>query len=92
MDGLSRRLSNRGAALVGGRRCPIVGTVTMDMTMVDVTGAPRARVGDEAVLIGRSGREELGAGELARHAGTISYEVVAALSSRVPRIAVGGGR
>lgn len=85
-DGYSRALSNKARVLVGGRRCPVVGTVTMDMTMVDVTRVPQARVGDEAVLIGRQGREEVTAGELARLSGTIPYETVTQLAGRVPRV------
>jgi len=84
-DGFSRRLSNRGAAILGGRRCPVIGTVSMDMLALDATAAPAARVGDDVVLIGRQGQEEIGVGEVAAAAGTIPYEVTAALTSRVPR-------
>ncbi len=87
-DGYRRALSNRAAVLVGGRRCPVVGRVTMDQTMVDVTGVPGARVGDDAVLLGRQGAAEVPAAELARLCGTIPYETVTALSSRVPRTEV----
>jgi alanine racemase len=85
-DGLPRRLSNKGEVLIGGKRCPIVGAVTMDMLMVDATGAPSARVGDDVVLLGRQGREEITAGELAKTLGTIPYEITTAISSRVPRV------
>ncbi len=90
-DGLHRRLSNRMAVLVGGRRCPQVGTITMDQTLVDVT-ALRGRValGDEVVLLGRQGDEEITADALAATLGTIHYEIVTAISRRVPRIAVPG--
>lgn len=87
-DGYARALSNRADVLVGGRRCPVVGRVTMDQVMVDVTGAGPTRVGDDAVLIGRQGRAEIRAEELARLCGTIPYETATALSSRVPRVAV----
>ena len=87
-DGYPRALSNKASVLVGGRRCPVVGRVTMDQTMIDVTGVPSARVGDDAVLIGRQGGAEIPAAELARHCGTIAYETVTALSSRVPRVGV----
>jgi alanine racemase len=87
-DGYARALSNRADVLVGGRRCPVVGRVTMDQVMVDVTGARDARVGDDAVLIGRQGRAEIPMSELARLCGTISYETATALSSRVPRVQV----
>lgn len=85
-DGVPRVLSNRAQVLVHGGRCPIVGTITMDMMMVDVTGVPRVRVGDEVVLVGRSGREEVSVSELARLAGTVPYEIVTRLSSRLPRV------
>jgi len=85
-DGLPRLLSNHGQALVRGRRAPIVGRVCMDMTMVDVTALPEVRVGDEAVLIGRQGDEEITADEVAELAGTISYEILCRIGPRVPRI------
>lgn len=87
-DGYSRALSNRADVLVGGRRCPVVGRVTMDQVMVDVTSVARTRVGDDVVLIGRQGRSEIAARELARLCGTIPYETATSLSSRVPRVGV----
>jgi len=88
-DGYPRALSNRASVIVDGKRCPVVGRVTMDQTMIDVTGVPRARVGDDAVLIGRQDDAVITAAELARICGTIPYETATALSSRVPRVAVG---
>ncbi|MBI2788932.1 MAG: alanine racemase [Elusimicrobia bacterium] len=88
-DGYPRALSNRASVLVGGKRCPVVGRVTMDQTMIDVTGAPGARVGADAVLIGRQDGGSVPASELARLCGTIPYETVTSLSSRVPRVGVG---
>jgi alanine racemase len=90
-DGLHRNLSNRCDLLVRGRRCPQVGRITMDMSLLDVT-ALRGRVvlGDEVTIIGRQGNEEITADELATKLETINYEVVSAISHRVPRIAVGG--
>ena len=85
-DGLPRLLSNRGQALVRGRRASLVGRVCMDMTMVDVTALPEVRAGDEAVLIGRQGDEEITADEVAELAGTISYEILCRIGQRVPRI------
>jgi len=85
-DGYSRRLSNRGAVLIHGKRAPIVGMVCMDMTMVDVTDIPAARVGDEAMLIGQQGQETIGADELAEWSGTIPYEILCGIGPRVPRI------
>jgi len=85
-DGYPRALSNRASVLIGGRRCPIRGRVTMDQIVVDVSRVPRARAGDEVVLLGRQGKEEITADELARHAGTISYEIVTRLAERLPRL------
>ncbi len=85
-DGLPRLLSGRGHALVRGRRVPIVGRVCMDMTMVDVTAVPEVRPGDDTVLIGRQGAEEISADEVADLAGTISYEVLCRIGPRVPRV------
>jgi alanine racemase len=85
-DGLGRLLSNRGQVLIRGRRVPIVGRVCMDMTMVDVTDVPEVAVGDEAVLIGRQGTEEISADEVADLQGTISYEILSRIGPRVPRV------
>jgi alanine racemase len=85
-DGYSRAWSNRGQVLIGGRRAPVVGRVCMDMTMVDVTEISAVRLGDEAVLIGSQGSETLSADELARQLGTIPYEILCSVSSRVPRL------
>jgi len=84
-DGLLRSLSNRGGFLVRGRKVPIVGTVCMDMTMVDVTRVPGIKPGDEAVFFGRQGRSTLPVEEQATKAGTISYELLCAVGKRVPR-------
>jgi alanine racemase len=85
-DGYSRGLSNKGEALVRGARAPIVGRVCMDMCMIDVTGVPGVREGDEVALIGGQGRERITADELAEKTGTISYEVLCGIGARVPRI------
>ncbi|MBI5881718.1 MAG: alanine racemase [Elusimicrobia bacterium] len=87
-DGFSRGLSNKGEALVAGTRCPVAGVVSMDMTMLDVTRARGCRVGDEVVLIGRSGAEEISARDVARKLGAIPYEVACGISARVPRTAL----
>jgi alanine racemase len=85
-DGLARGLSNRQELLVGGRRCPQVGTITMDQSLVDVTVLRGAvEVGDEVVVIGRQGEEFVSADELAGKLDTINYEVVTAIARRVPR-------
>jgi alanine racemase len=85
-DGVPRRLSETGGeVLVGGRRCPIVGVVTMDQLMVDV-GDAEVAVGDHVVLIGRQGDHEVRAEEWADRLGTIGYEIVCGISSRIERV------
>lgn len=85
-DGYSRLLSSRGEALLHGRRAPVVGRVCMDQIMVDVGHISGVKMGDEAVLIGRQGDEEISADEVAKKLGTINYEVVCMVSYRVPRV------
>ncbi|MDI6756276.1 MAG: alanine racemase [Thermodesulfobacteriota bacterium] len=85
-DGYSRDLSNRASVLIGGRRCPVVGRVCMDQIMVDLGLSSDAQIGDEVVLFGRQGDEEITVTELADLAGTINYELVCAISGRVPRV------
>ena len=87
-DGYPRHASMRAEALVGGRRCRVVGSVTMDQLMLDCGQAP-PEVGDEVVLLGAQGAEVIDAWELATHADTIAYEIVARISARVPRELVG---
>ena len=83
-DGLPRGLSERGEVLIGGHRHPLAGTVTMDQIVVDV-GDMTVQVGDEVVLIGRQGDEEITADEWADLLGTIAYEVVCQIGPRLPR-------
>jgi alanine racemase len=83
-DGYAWRLSNRAQALIGGRRVPLAGAVTMDMVMLDVTGTDAA-LGDPVVLLGAQGRERVTAWELAGLAGTIPYELLCLLGLRMPR-------
>ena len=85
-DGYSRRLSNRGSVLIQGRRAPIVGLVCMDMIMVDVTDLAQLQVGETATLIGQQGGESIWANEVAGWIGTIPYEVLCGIGSRVPRL------
>jgi alanine racemase len=87
-DGLCRQLSSRGRVIVRGDFANMVGTITMDMTMIDVTGMPGVDVGDEVILIGESGKRKITAWDLAGHAQTIPYEVLCAISARVPRVYV----
>ena len=85
-DGIGRAFSNNLDVLVGGRRVPVAGRICMDLTMVDVTEAGDVDVGDEVVLIGRQGHEEVTVGELASKAGTIVYEILTAVGMRSRRI------
>lgn len=85
-DGFRRAPAHWGEVLVKGRRAPIVGRVCMDQTMIDVTHIPDVRQGDEVVLIGRQGSEEITADEVAARLGTINYEVVSEILARVPRV------
>lgn len=85
-DGYPRHLSNVGAeVLVRGRRCPVLGRVTMDQTMIDVSALAAVEAGEEAVLIGQQGDEEILAGELAVKSGTIPWEIFTGLTARVAR-------
>ncbi|MGH7217148.1 MAG: alanine racemase [Nitrospiraceae bacterium] len=85
-DGYSRQLSHRGSVLIQGRRASVVGLVCMDMIMVDVTDFAQLHVGDTVTLIGQQGGESIWADEVAGWIGTISYEVLCGIGSRVPRL------
>jgi len=85
-DGYRRGFGNRSHLLVRGRRAPVVGRVAMDMCMVDVTAVPGVAVGDVATLLGRDGEERVDADELATLADTISWEILAGITARVPRL------
>ncbi len=85
-DGLPRLVGNRGFALVGGHRVPIIGRISMDVTVVNVTGLPAVEVGDVATLFGRDGDEVIALEEVAEEAGTINYEILTGLTLRLPRI------
>jgi alanine racemase len=85
-DGYRRSLTNKSEVLVGGKRVKQVGTVCMDMTMIDVTDVPGVRVGDEVVLMGDEATERITADDLAGLCDTIPYEIFCAVGSRVPRV------
>ncbi len=85
-DGLRRALSNRGQVIVRGQLAPIVGRVSMDLTLVDVTDVSGAALGGEVVIIGAQGASRITAEEVASLIGTISYEVTCGVSDRVPRV------
>ncbi len=86
-DGYPWHLSNCGAVmLVRGQRCALVGRVTMDLMMIDVSKVERAQVGDEVILMGRDGNEEVSCAELAEKGGTIPWEIVTRIGARVRRV------
>ena len=85
-DGYPRALSNKGYVLINGKRANITGRICMDQFMCDVTDIDDVRVGDYAVLIGKSGEEMITADDIADMTGTIGYEIVCGISSRVPRV------
>jgi alanine racemase len=90
-DGLDTRLGGRGQVLVGGRRAPIVGAVSMDMLALDVTGLP-VNPGDEVVFLGEQGSERITASDMALAIGTIPYEVLCRIGTRIERVYDGPGR
>jgi alanine racemase len=83
-DGLPRALTNCGHVMFGGSSAPIVGAVSMDLTTVDITNCPEIRAGDEATIIGKG----ITADDIARLAGTISYEILTGIGNRVARVYV----
>jgi alanine racemase len=89
-DGLPRCLGNRGAALLRGRRVPIVGRISMDVTVVDISHVPDAELGDVVTFVGRDGGGEIALDEVATLADTISYEILTGITARVARIWVNG--
>lgn len=88
-DGYLRSASNRAAVLIHGRRCPILGRITMDQMMADVSQVEGVAIGDEAVLIGRQSSQVITAAEAAEWMGTIPWEVFTSITYRVPRIYLG---
>jgi len=88
-DGLPRALGNRGHALIRGARVRIIGRISMDMAVVDISGVPGVRVEDVATLLGTEGRESITVDEVAELAGTISYEVLTGFTPRLPRVWTG---
>jgi alanine racemase len=92
-DGVPRHLSGLGHVLIGGRRCPIAGRVSMDLTAVDVTDLDaRPARGEEVVFFGRQGGARLSVDEVAAAAGTVSWEILCGVGPRVPRIILSGGQ
>ena len=89
-DGLPLALTNRGFVFVGGRRCRIIGRISMDYTTVDVSGVPGVKAGDEVVCFGRCGRDTITPDDWAAIKGTHAYDIICSLGSRVQRVVVGG--
>ncbi len=85
-DGIQRASSNRAQVIIRGARCPVLGRVTMDQTIVDVTDVPDVMRGDEAVLFGKQGTVEISVAEFSRWADTIPWETLCSVSKRVPRV------
>ena len=85
-DGFPRSLSNKGEVLIKGVRCKIVGRVSMNMFTVDVSHLTNVKAEDEVVMIGRQGKEQIMAEEMAKKLGTINYEIVARINPSLPRI------
>ncbi len=86
-DGLPRALSSRGKALVKNCFAPIVGRVSMDLTMLDVTDVPAVKLFDEVVFVGAQADKQIATEEIASQADTISYEITCGIAKRVPRVA-----
>ncbi|MGC9976555.1 MAG: alanine racemase C-terminal domain-containing protein, partial [Syntrophales bacterium] len=91
-DGYGRILSNQSEALVGGKRAPIVGNISMDMCTIDVSHIDNCRIGDEVVLMGGQAHEYISADEIAGKVQTISYEILCALGKRAPRVFLHKGK
>ena len=87
-DGIPHRLSNRGKVIAAGKLTPMLGTVSMDLTTIDVSHAPQLAPGDIVTLLGTEGNVSLDAQQIAKTAGTISYNVLCGISSRVKRVYV----
>jgi len=89
-DGYLRAGSNHAQVLIGGQRCRVLGRITMDQMLADISGVPGAKAGDEVGLIGRQGREHITVNELAGWFGTVPWEVLTNITYRVPRLYMGG--
>ena len=84
-DGYPRRMSGQAQVLVRGHRCRVVGNITMDVSMIDVTDLPDAREGERVTLLGSQGRDRISLYELAAWADVIPYEISCGISKQVPR-------
>ena len=90
-NGYRRDFSNRGVVLVRGQRAPVVGQVCMDQCLIDVGHIPDVAIGDEVILLGRQGSNEISIDEIARQIGTVPYEVVCMVGEHVPQVFVKNG-
>jgi alanine racemase len=84
-DGISRQRTNRGCALVHGRRVPLVGAISMDLTTLDVTDLPDVKLGDVVTIYGKDGDDAMVVSDIAREIGTVTSDLLCALGRRVPR-------
>jgi alanine racemase len=87
-DGYRRGFTGKVSVLIDGKRAPVVGVITMDLSVADVTDVPAAQVGSQVVLLGKQGAEEILVSELARAGATIDHEIFAGIAARVPRVAL----
>lgn len=87
-DGYSRLNSGKISVLVGGIKCPVVGNICMDQCMVDVSAVPDVKIGDEVVILGKQGDQEISADDLAAINGTINYEITCCFDLRIPKVYV----
>ena len=85
-DGFLRALGNKASVLIEGKKCPIIGNITMDMLMADITKLGDIKVGTAVVIIGEQKGQKISASDIAKIAGTIDYEILTLLNKRIPRI------
>ena len=85
-DGYGRNLSNKGEVIVNGKKCSVIGRVCMNLTIIDVSRVSKIKIGDEVILIGKGGSQEISAIDLAKKINTIPYEIVARIPKEIPRI------
>lgn len=90
-DGYPRILSNKGKVLYRGKRVKVVGTVTMDHCMIDISKFDNPQIGEDVIIMGKDGEEEISADEIAKKCGTINYEIVTRIGKRVPRVYIKNG-
>lgn len=87
-DGMDRRMSNNGTVIIKGEKCPIIGRICMNLTMVDVSETKNVKIGDKAIVIGKSGKIKITADDIAKNIGTINYEVVDRINPLITRVII----